>query len=108
MFRRASWIDSGKCMRPLRVIFMTRRRHHPRNLKPLDATIRFQSCSRDLIQVTELVNGGNILQKEMRQNIDVVAELEKKYIFFADEANTARKLVSKGRSGVFQVYLREP
>jgi hypothetical protein len=34
--------------------------------------------------------------------------METKYMFFADEADTARKLVSSGRSCFYNVYFREP
>jgi hypothetical protein len=37
-----------------------------------------------------------------------VTKMEGKYIFFADEAEMARKMVSHGHSCVVSVYFREP
>ena len=52
--------------------------------------------------------GGDIQSRTTLQEFDVVTELEKKYIFFGDEADIARKLIVRGRSCVLSVYFREP
>jgi hypothetical protein len=70
--------------------------------------ISFQCSSPDLIQVSETIGGTTIHSQLVQRHPDVVTELEKKYIFFADEADIARKLLERGRSCVLSVYFREP
>ena len=77
-------------------------------LKPRDAVIIFQCFAPGFVEVSETVNGKNIHSQKVRQHPDVVTEMEEKYIFFADEAEIARKMVSRGHSCVVSVYFREP
>jgi hypothetical protein len=72
-----------------------------------DATISFE-CVSGSVKVVETVGGNNIQSRITLQELDVVRELEEKYIFFADEAEIARKLIRRGRSCVLSVYFREP
>ena len=81
---------------------------HPQFMNPRDAGISFNCYRTDFIQVNELINGEIILSRTMQRHPDVVTEMETKYIFFADEAASARKLVNKGHSCFFNVYFREP
>ena len=81
---------------------------HPQFMNARDAKISFNCYSRDLIEVNELING-KIIHSQMRErHRDVVKEMEAKYIFFADEANMAKKLVGSGCSCFYNVYFREP
>jgi len=77
-------------------------------MKSRDVVINFQCSSPDFVQVSETVGGANIHSQLVQRHSDVVTELEKKYIFFADEADIARKLLGRGRSCVLSVYFREP
>jgi hypothetical protein len=77
-------------------------------MKPRDVVISFQCSSPDFVQVNETVGDTNIHSQLVQRHPDVVTELEKKYIFFADEADIARKLLGRGRSCVLSVYFREP
>lgn len=81
---------------------------HRRSMKPRDALITFRCSAPDLVQVNETINGENIHSQVMQQHSDVVTEIEGKYMFFADEAERARKLVNRGHSCSFNVYFREP
>jgi hypothetical protein len=86
-----------------------RRARYPQALKPRDVTISFQCFSPDLVEVSETVGRGTSIHNQLVQrHPDVVTEVEKKYIFFADEADIARKLLGRGRSCFLSVYLREP
>ena len=76
-------------------------------VKDRDAVISFE-CASGSVKVVESVNGDNIQSKIALQELDVVLELEAKYIFFADEAEIARKLIRRGKSCVLSVYFREP
>jgi hypothetical protein len=77
-------------------------------MKPRDAIVTFQCFPPDLVQVSETKNGENTSHMHVLRHPDVVAEMEKKYIFFAEQANIARKQIMKGESCVFNVYFREP
>jgi hypothetical protein len=81
---------------------------YPQAMKPRDVIISFQCSSPDLVQVSETVGSTNIQCQLVQRHPDVVTELEKKYIFFADEADLARKLLGRGCSCVLSVYFREP
>jgi hypothetical protein len=81
---------------------------YPQAMKPRDVIIGLQCFSPDLVQVSETAGGTNIHSQLVQRHPDVVTELEKKYIFFADEADLARKLLGRGRSCVLSVYFREP
>jgi hypothetical protein len=81
---------------------------HRKSMKPRDALITFQCSAPDLVEVNETINGENIHSQRMQQHSDVVTEMEGKYMFFANEAEIARKMVSSGHSCVMSVYFREP
>ena len=65
-------------------------------------------CVSGALTVVEIVDGETTQRRTTLQELDVVSELEEKYIFFADEAEIARKLLRRGRSCVLSVYFREP
>jgi hypothetical protein len=77
-------------------------------MKLRDAVIRFECLSPDLVQVTETIDGERLLHEEVQRYTDVVTQLEQRYIFFANEADVARRLVRRGRSCTLSVYFREP
>jgi hypothetical protein len=79
-----------------------------KSMKPRDAVISFQCSAPDFVEVNECINGVNIHSQRMQQHRDVVTKMEGKYIFFANEAEIARKMVSSGHSCVVSVYFREP
>lgn len=81
---------------------------HPQYMNSRDAIISFNCCGPDFIQVNELINGKIIHSQIKKRHRDAVTEMETKYIFFADEADTARKMVRSGRSCFYNVYFREP
>jgi hypothetical protein len=81
---------------------------HPQFMKTRDAGISFNCFLPDFIQVNELINGEIIQSQTMQRHPDVVTKMETKYMFYADEAASARKLVSRGHSCFFNVYFREP
>jgi hypothetical protein len=76
--------------------------------RPLDAEIRFHFGSRDVVEVNEVRNDGARLTQKVPRSSDIVTELEKRYMFFANEADHARKMIAAGRPCVFYVSLREP
>ena len=65
-------------------------------------------CVSGALTVVEIVDGETTQRRTTLQELNVVSELEEKYIFFADEADIARKLLRRGRSCVLSVYFREP
>jgi hypothetical protein len=75
--------------------------------KDRDAVISFE-CVSGSVKVVETINGNSIQSPVAPQELDVVSELEGKYIFFGDEAEIARKLIRRGRSCALSVYFREP
>jgi|HubBroStandDraft_2_1064218.scaffolds.fasta_scaffold979437_1 hypothetical protein len=79
-----------------------------RDMTPRDAVISFQCSSPDFVQVSETIDGESIHHREVQRHPDVVAEIEKRYIFFAKQADAARNQVMRGHSGLFSVYFREP
>jgi hypothetical protein len=79
----------------------------PEVMKARDALIKFE-CYPGSVKVIETVNGTILQRWTTLQELDVVSELEEKYIFFGDEAEIARKLIQRGRSCVLSVYFREP
>jgi len=81
---------------------------HRKSMRPRDAFITFQCSAPDFVEVNETINGESIHSQIMQQHPDVVTEMEGKYIFFADEAEIARKMVGSGHSCVVSVYFREP
>ena len=76
---------------------------HPQAMKARDAVIHFHSLSPELVEVSETVEGKSICKHTVQRDIDVVTELEKKYLFFANEAEIARKLVARGGSCVLSL-----
>jgi hypothetical protein len=78
------------------------------SLKPTDAVITFHCLPLRLVQVIERVKGANIHHPRVERNPAIVAEMEEKYIFYAKEADFARKQLMRGRSCEFNVFLREP
>jgi hypothetical protein len=81
---------------------------HPQFMKARDAEISFDCYLPGVIAVSEIINGEIIHSQIVERHRDVVREMETKYIFFADEADMARKLVRSGHSCVYNVYFREP
>jgi hypothetical protein len=77
-------------------------------MKARDAVIIFESVAPDSVQVNEIVQGEHNRHPRVQRHLDVVTEMEAKYMFFADEASLARKQVKRGHSCVFDVYFREP
>jgi hypothetical protein len=78
------------------------------DMNPRDAVVTFQSMSPDVVRVIETIDGESIRYREVQWCPDVVAELEERYIFFAKQADAARRKLRLGQSAVFNVYFREP
>jgi hypothetical protein len=73
-----------------------------------DAVISFQCLPDNLVRVIEILHGKSIqCHEEVQRHPDVVAEWEERYIFFAEEAETARRKLKLGHSCSFSVYFRE-
>jgi hypothetical protein len=79
-----------------------------RDMNPRDAVITFQFLSPDAVRVIEMIAGESIRHRDIQWCPDVVAELEERYIFFAKQADAARRKLRLGQSAVFNVYFREP
>ena len=79
-----------------------------RDMTPRDAVISFQCSLPDFVQVSEMINGETLHHPDVQRHPDVVAELEERYIFFAEQADAAKSQVMRGHSCVFNVYFREP
>jgi 3-hydroxyacyl-CoA dehydrogenase len=77
-------------------------------MKPRDAVLTFQCFPPDLIQVIEMIDGRETHHQEVQRHPDVVTEMEKKYMFFGEQADIARKQIMRSRSCIFNVYFREP
>ena len=77
-------------------------------MNPRDAVITFQCLPPDFVRVIEMVDGESIRHQEVERHPDVVTELEAKYIFFAKQADIARRKLRLGHSCEFSVYRREP
>jgi len=77
-------------------------------MKPRDAVITFKCSPPDLLQVVETIDGANFRHDQVKRHPDIVAEMEKKYMFFAEQADTARRQIKRGQSCAFNVYYREP
>jgi hypothetical protein len=78
-----------------------------RTFKPLDATIRFQFCGPQSVEILEIL-GGHIRERSTVAAADAVSEVENKYIFYGEEAELARDLIRMGKPCSFNVYKREP
>jgi len=57
--------------------------------------------------VTELVSGERIRHQEVPRDFDIVTEVEERYIFFAKQAELARRNLRLGHTCAFNVYFRE-
>ncbi len=79
-----------------------------RDMQPRDAIVSFQCTAPDLVQVSETIGFEHIQHQEVHRNLQVVDQMEAKYIFYADHAATARKEIMRGHSCAFNVYFREP
>jgi hypothetical protein len=77
-------------------------------MKPRDAVIFFKCLASDLLQVVETIDGADIRHEQVKRHPNIVAEMEKKYMFFAEQADVARRKIKRGQSCVFNVYYREP
>jgi hypothetical protein len=78
------------------------------DMNPRDAVITFQCLSRGFVRVIEMIDGESFQHQEVQQHPDVVTELEERYIFFAKQADIARRTLRLGHSCAFNVYFREP
>ncbi len=79
-----------------------------RSMRRRDAVISFQRSARDFVEVSECINSGTVHSQRVQRHPDVVTKMEGKYIFFGNEAEVAREMVSRGHSCVESVYFREP
>jgi len=79
-----------------------------RDMNPRDAVVSFQCSPPDYVQVSEMIGCESIHHQEVQRHPDVVTEMEKRYIFFAKQADVARDQVRRGRSCIFNVYFRQP
>jgi len=77
-------------------------------MNPRDAVIRFQCSPFDFVLVSEIISGERIRHEEVPRDLDIVTEVEERYIFFANQADAARRKLRLGHSCVFNVYFREP
>jgi hypothetical protein len=73
-----------------------------------DAVITFLCFSPDFVQVSETIDGASVHHEQVQRCPDVVTEMENKYMFFAQEADIAKRQIMRGKSCVFDVYFREP
>ena len=79
-----------------------------RDMTPRDAVISFQCLAPDLVRVIVVIDGESFHRQEVQRHPDVVTKLEEKYIFFAEQADMARRKLKLGHSCSFNVYFREP
>ena len=79
-----------------------------RDMSPRDAVITFECLPPHFVRVIEMIDGERTQHQEVLSHPDVVTALEAKYIFFAKQANIARRKLKLGHSCVFNVYFREP
>ena len=80
----------------------------PLDMSQRDAVINFQCLSPGLVRVVEMIEGKSIRRQEVLRHSEVVTELEERYIFFAKQADLARRNLRLGHSCAFHVYFREP
>ena len=76
-------------------------------MTPRDAVITFQCLPLDLVRVIEVIDGESICHREVERHPDVMTKLEERYMFFAKQADRARRSLRLGQSCVFSVYFRE-
>jgi hypothetical protein len=55
-----------------------------------------------------MIDGESVHHQEVQRNPIVVTQLEERYIFFAKQADIARRKLMRGHSCEFNVYFREP
>jgi hypothetical protein len=80
-----------------------------RDTKPRDAEISFPCLPPDLVCVIEMIHGESMHHHpQVQRHPNIVTELEEKYIFFAAQADMARRRLKLGHSCSFNVYFREP
>jgi hypothetical protein len=79
-----------------------------RDMNPRDAVITFQCLPPHFVRVIEMIDGESIQHREVQRDPSVVTALEAKYIFFAKQADLARRKLRLGHSCAFNVYFREP
>ena len=79
-----------------------------RDMNPRDAVISFQCLSPDFVRVIAMIDGESVHHQEVQRNPIVVTQLEERYIFFAKQADIARRKLMRGHSCEFNVYFREP
>jgi len=79
-----------------------------RDMNPRDAVITFQFLLPDVVRVIEMIGDKSIRHREVQWCPNVMAELEERYIFFAKQADVAKRRLRLGQSAVFNVYFREP
>jgi len=84
------------------------RKKEQEQMKKRDAVVMFRCFNPDFVQVIETVEGNITYHQNAHRHHDVVTQMEKKYMFFADQADLARKKVMLGQSCEFNVYFREP
>ena len=77
-------------------------------MNPRDAVITFECLPPHFVRVIEMIDGESIQHQEVQWHPDVVTEIEERYIFFAKQANIARRNVRLGHSCAFNVYFRQP
>jgi hypothetical protein len=77
-------------------------------MKKRDAVVMFRCFNPDFVQVIETVDGNITYHQNAHRHLDVVTQMEQKYMFFAEQADLARKQVMRGHSCEFNVYFREP
>jgi hypothetical protein len=80
---------------------------HPQAKKERDVTIYFDFLSQDRVRVSEMIDGEAVSCRVLPCDPEIVTLLEEKYIFFADEADLARKFIQRGRSFDLSVYFRQ-
>jgi hypothetical protein len=78
------------------------------NMSPRDAVVTFECSAPNMVRVSETVDGQRVLHQQIKRHPNVVTEMERKYMFFASQADLARRQIMHGRSCVFSVYRREP
>lgn len=76
--------------------------------RQIDAELRLGFPAWNLIEVTEVRYNESNETRQVASDVDVVNDLEQRYIFFANEANHARKMIARRLRCVFYVLFREP
>ena len=76
--------------------------------QPRDAVVSFKCDSPNAVNITVITEGVFVDHGTFERHPGVVAFMEKKYMFFADHADTARQRIARGVSCDFNVYFREP